>query len=391
LTNRGLGDLAKHTNVLCIVSSLCVGGAEKHAISLVNRLDPAAFKVHLCYLKPVEALLSQVRPEALSRTFCLNVETRFDRSAMYRLRDFIDANNIQVLVATNEYPMLYAICVRSRCQIAPKVIEVFHTTVFDRLKSRLQMLFYRPLFKRCDLLVYVSEKQREYWRRAGLRARRDIVIHNGVDLNRFRGFKDAEGQPDVRTQCGYASDDYVIAICATMRPEKAHADLLEALVKLRDRGIMAKALFIGDGPERATIERRCAELKLERSVHITGFQQDVRPFLAISDVVALTSHTIETFSIAALEAMAMGKPLVLSRIGGAEEQAVEGVNGYVFEPGDISTLTDRLAALQPVAVRERMGRASRLRVEELFSEDRMLEQFQCQIQSLAPRTVDRFT
>jgi len=372
-------------NVLCLVNSLCVGGAEKHTVNLANLLNTQTFNVHLGYLKPEEALLNHVREELATRTFCLHVGKRIDRAAVSRLREFIDSHDIDVIVATNEYPALYALLARRGAQRIPKLIEVFHTTQYLRFKSKLQMLLYRPVFKRCDLLVYVSEKQREYWRSKGLAGKRDIVIHNGVDLERFRDRSESSQREALRAKCGSSENDLLIGICAALRPEKAHRDLLLALARLRERGLSAKVLIVGDGPERSTIERTIAALNLGPCVFITGFKDDVRPYLAICDIIVLASHAIETFSIAALEAMAMGKPLVLTRIGGAEEQVIDGKNGFLYEPGDIEALTDKLAGLQLQSTRKRMGSASRERVESLFSESRMMEQFELQIQAFGRR------
>jgi len=374
-------------NVLCLVSSLGIGGAEKHTVNLANLLDAQTFNVHLGYLKPDEALLSHVRQELLRRTFCLHVGRRIDRKAVSRLREFIVSHDIDVIVATNEYPALYGLMARRGARRIPKLIAVFHTTQYLRFKSKLQMLLYRPIFKRCDLLVYVSEKQREYWRSKGLAGKDDIVIHNGVDLERFRDRSDPSQREAVRAQCGFSKDDLLIGICAVLRPEKAHRDLLLALARLRERGIPANVLIVGDGPERSAVEQTIAELKLGSFVFITGFKDDVRPYLAICDIVVLASHAIETFSIAALEAMSMGKPLVLTRIGGAEEQVIAGENGFLYQPGDIEALSENLAALQPEATRRRMGTAARARVESLFSESRMMEQFEHQIQAVVRRAV----
>jgi glycosyltransferase involved in cell wall biosynthesis len=343
------------------------------------------FNVHLAYLKPVEALLGQVSEELAERTFCLHVTKRLDLAAVSRLRTFIDSHEIEVIVATHEYPALYALMARRGARCIPKLIEVFHATGHLGLKSKLQMQLYRPVFKRCDLLVYVSEKQREYWHSKGFAAKRDMVIHNGVDLERFSDRSDASQRQALRAQCAFSTDDLLIGICAALRPEKAHGDLLRALSLLRERGIPAKALIVGDGPERAAIEQTIAALHLDGCVFITGFKDDVRPYLAICDVVVLASHAIETFSIAALEAMAMGKPLVLTRIGGAEEQVIDGKNGFLYEPGDIGALSEKLAALQSEPARKAMGMASRERVEALFSEGRMMEQFEAQIQTLGRR------
>jgi glycosyltransferase involved in cell wall biosynthesis len=89
----------------------------------------------------------------------------------------------------------------------------------------------------------------------------------------------------------------------------------------------------------------------------------------------LTSHAVETFSIAALESMALGKPLVMSHIGGAAEQVQSGVNGFLFEPGDIETLARHLAALADPQKRQTMGEAARQIVRGTFTVERMVAAF----------------
>jgi glycosyltransferase involved in cell wall biosynthesis len=101
-------------------------------------------------------------------------------------------------------------------------------------------------------------------------------------------------------------------------------------------------------------------------VSITGLVNDVRLALAACDVLVFASHS-ETFSIAALESMAMGKPIVMTDVGGASEQVIPGENGYLFRLGDVRALSGHLASLADRARRQRMGRRARSTVAEKFS------------------------
>ena len=368
--------------VLFLVSSLCVGGAEKHTVTLANLLSRELFAVSLGYLKPIENLLPLVQRDQIDDVLCLDVRRRLDWRAVSELRKFVVQKRIDTIVCTNEYPALYAWLACRPLRPTPRLVEVFHTTTFARLKEKLQMHLYRHVLRHFDLLVYVSDNQRAHWVARGLRAARDIVIHNGVDLTRFSKTFTPEEIADVRVSLGLRADDYVIGICAALRPEKAHEDLVTAIARLHANGIPAKGLFIGDGPQRAFIEAAIASAGLTDSIFITGSQLDVRPFLAACDVVTLTSHAVETFSIAALEAMAMGKPLVLTRIGGASEQVVAGLNGFLFEPGDVASLADHLQLLKEPAVQRSMGAESLKRVRQEFSETRMLQGFTEQLTRL---------
>jgi glycosyltransferase involved in cell wall biosynthesis len=357
--------------VLLAVSSLALGGAEKHAIALANLLDTSRFRLTLCCVRAGDTLAGELDASRLDAVLSLDVRQKFSWRAVEHLAREIDQQRIDIIVCANAYPVLYALAASLRARRSVRVVEVFHTTRPGSLKARARMLLNWILFRRCELLIYVSHAQRRYWRARGLRARRDVVIQNGVDIEHFTDRLTDAQRAQARAGFGFAPADYVIGLCATLRREKAHEDLLLALQRLRQEGIPAKALLIGDGPRRAHIEQRIAQLQLQGAVVITGYKPDVRPCIACCDVMTLTSHAVETFSIAALESMALGKPLVMSRIGGAAEQVQPGVNGLLFEPGDIATLARHLAALADPQVRQTMGEAARKIVRGAFTDERM--------------------
>jgi glycosyltransferase involved in cell wall biosynthesis len=366
--------------LLFIVNSLEVGGAEKQVVTLLNHLDSGHFRLHLAYLKPGDRLLKQLDTGKLDALTCCNVSRGVEPRAIRQLAGLIRAHGIDAVICTNMYSMLYGYLACSRTRPRPKLATVFHTTLLRNYKEKAQMLLYRQLFRRSDLLVYVSENQRDRWRDWGLRAAADAVVHNGIDVDYFSTERTPRHE-HLRASLGLTEEDYVIGLCSGLRPEKAHGDLLHALAQLRGRGIPAKALLIGDGLERSRIESLTAELGLRGHVIITGLQEDVRPYIACCDVMTLVSHT-ETFSLAALESMALGKPLVMSDIGGASEQVVHGQTGLLFEPHDIAALTEQLTALRSAALRTRMGAAAERRVRELFSLRTMTSGFTAQVSRL---------
>jgi glycosyltransferase involved in cell wall biosynthesis len=373
--------------LLFIVNSLEVGGAEKQVVTLLNHLDSSHFRLHLAYLKPRDRLLPQLDTGKLDTLTCCNVTRGVEPRAIRQLADLIRAHRIDAVICTNMYSMLYGYLACSRIRPRPKLATVFHTTLLRTYKEKAQMLLYRHLFRRSDLLIYVSENQRDRWRDWGLRAAADAVVQNGIDVDYFSTARTPRHE-HFRASLGLTEADYVIGLCSGLRPEKAHGDLLHAIARLRDRGIPAKALLIGDGPERPRIESLSSELGLREHVVITGLQEDVRPYIACCDVMTLVSHT-ETFSLAALESMALGKPLVMSDIGGASEQVVHGQTGLLFEPHDIAALTEQLITLESAALRARMGAAAERRVRELYSLRTMTSGFTAQVSRLleGPRVV----
>lgn len=360
-------------NLLFIVNSLTFGGAEKHVVSLVNTLDTARFRLSLAYLKKDETLLAQLdRKRVEGGVFCCDVSKKIDLRAATQLATKIRDDGIDIVVCTNNYSLLYGWLARMRSGRRPRIVEVFHTTAIESTKGRLQMLFYRPIFLASHMLVYVCETQRNYWRARGLRARRDAVIHNGIDIEHFTDRCTQQEKNRLRERYGLCAGDYVVGLCAAMRPEKAHGDLLQAVARLRSSGLQIKCLLIGDGPERPKIEAQIAAMGLAPHVRITGFIEDVRPAIAACDAMAIVSHHIETFSIAALEAMALGKPMVMSMIGGAAEQIRHGENGYLYSRGDIPALAEALHKLSDRQLCRKMGARARSIVAGRFSVQAMV-------------------
>ena len=350
-----------------ITGSLVHGGAERQAITLANRLAERGHECHAIYVKNDPSQLSRLHLASPSGIRCLHAARYFDVRALSHLNAQLGRLAPQAILATNPYALMYA----SLANPGAPLLVTLHSTYIRSLKEQLQMVAYRPFFWAAAAAVFVCERQRRHWLARGLFGRRNRVIYNGVDLEHWQP---GNGAP-LRRALGFAPDDYVIGLSAVLRPEKNPAQLVAAVAELCKRGLPARALFIGDGPERAAVESVARKLRVEDRVVISGLQEDVRPFLSACDVVALTSFT-EAFSLAAIEAMALGRPVVHPDVGGAAEMIHSGQDGWLFPVGDTDTLVDRLAVLADPVVRARMGENARVSVASRFSERAMVERYE---------------
>lgn len=359
--------------ILFVTGDLGHGGAERQTITLANRLAERGHDCHLAYVKSADG-----QRERLSfDPFPLRAQRYLDFAALRALSDLIEKTNPTHVVAANEYAMLYARLATWGKDVPLTV--TFHATVLQTLKERLKMLYYRPLFWSADWLVFVCEAQRRYWKRRRLTGRRTDVIYNGIDTGHWRMEEGARAI--MRRALGFAEGDLVVALPAVLRPEKNPVQLVEAVALARRRGVPARALFIGDGPMRPVIEARAQELGIAAETVITGLQQDVRPLLAAADVAALCSHS-EALSLAALEALALGRPVLHAAVGGAAEMIEPGRNGYLFAPGDTPALVEYLTQLADPALRRRMAAPARATVELRFSERTMVERYEIGLEEL---------
>ena len=158
-----------------------------------------------------------------------------------------------------------------------------------------------------------------------------------------------------------------------MTAVKRTDDILVAFKRLRDEGVDAVLCLVGDGPDRPQLERRAHELGVIRDTLFLGYQEDVAPFYAAFDALVLPSSN-EGTPVSAIEALAAGRPVVATRVGGVPDVVQEGRDGFLVEPGDTDGLADRLAELaRDPALRERMGGAGRERVLPRYAVERLVD------------------
>ena len=372
--------------VLIFAPGLPVGGAERHALDLRLRLSERGFHTDLLVHG---RRLSDTMLEAPGSEGAVLLRARgmSDPGGWLRTRRALRAMRPDVVFGVNQAPAIVTAVLRATGATSTRVACIFHTTLMAP-KDRSRLPLFRAALPALDALVYVSENQRRYWRDQGLRARRDPAIRNGVDLARFRP---AEGdRTGAKAAAGVDPGGFVIGMLAALRVEKNHLMMVEAVARLRAQGLPACGLFVGDGPLRPAIEARAAELGVAGHVRLAGEQQDVRPFIAAFDVGALCSTGVETFSLAALELLATGVPMLMSDIGGASEIIEEGVNGFLFDPADLDGLVERLARTADPARLARMRAAARPSVER-FHVDRMTDAYAALIDDMLanPRRGDR--
>jgi glycosyltransferase involved in cell wall biosynthesis len=373
---------------LFLTGSLVHGGAERHSITLVNRLAERGHECHAVYVKNDPSQLARLHGAASVR--CLHARRYLDFASLREFCFLIKELDPAVIVAANPYALMYAWIALRAARVRAPLVVTFHTTAPRSAKDWLKLLYYRPLFWSADCAVFVCEAQRRYWRRRGLWARRNEVIYNGVDTEQWEPLP-ANARAAIRRMLGFSETDFVIGMSAVLRPEKNPLQLVDALARLRHRGIPARALFIGDGEMRPALEARARAAGVAGELLIAGFQNDVRPLVSACDAMALCSTSIETFSLAALESMALGRPVVHAALGGAAEMIRPGHDGWLFPVGDTGALVARLAGLADRGVRARMGANARETAEARFSERAMVDRYESTLQELALKRSRRET
>jgi glycosyltransferase involved in cell wall biosynthesis len=367
----GVGPL----RALFVLNSLNVGGSETKTVRLVNALLQRELPSGVAYLNAPDVLRATLDPRA--PVWRLERRGKLSFTALNALRRLMREQQPQVVLAVSLYPALYVALAAAGLRTRPRLVASVNTTDF-RDGRRWEPSFYAPILRRFDQLIYGCELQRDRWRRLQPAGEgRSRVIYNGVDTEHFAAQITAAERAEARSQLGLPASAFVIGSVGRLAPEKNQAALVDALGQLRQMGVDAHLALAGEGRMRPQLEARIAAAGLAPHATLLGLQSDVRIVLTAIDVFVLPSTRVETFSNAALEAMSMQRPVVLSRIGGAAEMVEDGVEGFTIELEELDAqLAPTLARLYgDRALRETMGRNARMRVEKQFSLGAMLDQY----------------
>lgn len=358
--------------VLFLLAGLDIGGSEKKTVFLANTLSRSGYDISVAFLSGSAPLRAELDKNILIAS--LGRRGKISIGAVKRLSDMIAAQGTDVIVCMNLYPLLYAYLAEFITKNArPKIAVCINICDLYRTRDQFAMVVYRRLVNWANAVVFGCNQQRLQWQnRYGIDNPNVRVIYNGVDTKYFcPSFP--RGQVRNRLMLG---DSFIIGTIGRLAPEKNQAALIRdtASFLLTDTPIH---LFIaGEGPQRDRLEGLASDLSVTRYCHFLGSARDVRPILADMDVFILPSKSVETFSNAALEAMAMGIPVVLSDVGGAAEMVLNGESGFVVEKhrtGHIRLIVEKLR--NDPSLRSALGKAGRRRVEDNFNATKMVDEY----------------
>ena len=363
--------------IVFLMSSLTIGGSEKKVSKVANHLVQSGWTVEVAYLNsPCD--LADSFSSSIKQT-CFHRRQKLDVATIFRLRHFLLARRPAIIIVVNLFPLLYLYL--SGClarQQAFRTVALINKTNYRKaIVDRFRALFYQRVLKRLDHIVFGAGYQRDLWEATyALRDVNSTVIYNGVDTDYFSPKALIESRANIRASLGIDCSDLVLVTVARFRPVKNLSLLLDAVNALRVEYPQIKVILVGDGPERTRLEYAADQLGVKPLLRFTGSQQDVRPMLLAGDLFVLTSES-ETFPNAALEAMSMGKAVILPKIGGCPEMVSEGINGWFFSAGSATSLCQcvRNATNDPTKIRT-MGRAARQSVLERFPMREMLRKFE---------------
>jgi len=356
--------------VLHLRSSATISGPERQILQLAEPLRRRGFELGLLLLhrrkgapSPLHPLIHEARSEGIE-AHTLHVDVRFSPQAISSIARRLKEGGFPLL-HTHEYKSdLFGLLATRLAGVKAVASARGYTDSTPPLR----------LYKYIDLIVLrffslvmaVSEDLRRQLISAGLREEKVITLHDGIDVAAFASGAKERGK-ELRRLLVDLEGQPLIAIVGRLSPEKGHRYFLESAKIIQALRPEAKFLILGEGPLRAELEGLAARLGVKEAVSFLGYQRDVAGYMAASDLVVLSSLR-EGLPNALLEALALGKAVVASRVGGIPEVIRDGETGFLVPPKEPQRLAERvLWLLEKPEEATKMGERGRVRVVSAFS------------------------
>lgn len=368
--------------IAIVLNGLYVGGAEKFGISLANRFAAAGIRSHLVLFREMDSPLRNQIDERV-KLITIRRTSKYDFIKHRAFDAEMVSRNITRVVIIGLLPLFLTRIFRWGRNMPYRAFLSLHSTIPASTFIYLQNLFFLRFAQKQDQVMFICKAQQEFYRKHYFfNPAQQVVIYNGVDTDWYNP-TEFQTSRDIRKELNIPQDDPVILLVATLRPEKGHADAIRALQVLHQQypsWNRTHLLCLGGGAETymQQLKNQAADQQLSEFVHFAGNQNDVRPFQKISTLFTLTSFSVETFSIAALEAMSFGLPASLTRIGGAAEMIQEGVNGSLSEARNPASIAD---SWNRILINPPKAETVRKKVQQEFSLNGMFAAYDALLQS----------
>jgi len=352
-----------------------MGGAEKFLITLSNHLYKRNYRPHIILLSNDDMLIGELNP--FIPVYQVTKKTRYDLTISKRVNTLIDSIDPNIIMCVNTYAY-FLTRIGQLFSNKKSIVLSPHSTIPFSWYNYFQNLIYLRFVQESDQILYLCEAQRLFLKKTyKIPKHQNSIVYNGVDTQYFNPIMIQHNtEESLRKTLGINPEDKVIVQVARLQKEKCHSDAIMALSFLKSQkfetGTHLVIVGTGNSSYVSALKALVQKEDLNDFVHFVGSQSDVRPYLFMSDLFTLTSES-ETFSIAALEAMSMGLPVVLTDVGGAKEMVVSGLNGLLVKPHNSKELA---AAWKTVFQSNLQSKKIRNHVIEKFSIQSMIDHYE---------------
>jgi len=353
--------------VLHLIDTTGPGGAETVFTSLLRALQGTEFR-NLVVLRGEGWVADKVRSIGIE-PHIIDSKGSFNISYLKALKSLVTSNEVNLihshLLGSNVYGALLAL-ITGRPMIA-----TFHGAVDVAAGERFLRAKFAIIGWGASAIVCVSKRlQRELTDRSILPSQKLKLIYNGVDPELF----DVGSVSSLRDELGLSRDSLLVVSIGNIRPAKGYQHLVEAAIRLSEYDRNTHFVVVGHQRESLFNDLKAQILRAPRqpNIHWLGFREDVRDILQQADIFLLPSVS-EGFSIATVEAMMAGIPVIATRSGGPEEILDDQSTGYLIPVEDPDAIVRAIQKLKNPLVRQSLINSAREKANDRFSLASMLQ------------------
>jgi glycosyltransferase involved in cell wall biosynthesis len=346
--------------VVHLVETLKIGGLERVVATIATGLSPDEYQVQVWCAASGGSIADDLKANGIEVKI-LGITSYYNPMGFFRLARMLRLVKPDI-VHTHTYFVNTLGRIAAKLARVPVLFTHVHSTYWEYSKRN---LFIEKILSRfTERIICCSKAVQEFViSHEGINRAKVVTIYNGVQIQ-----AKAFNAHEIRKKLTLNADDVVIVTVGSLYPHKGHRYFIEALSLLKKDETSIKYLIVGDGPLRGTLEEQARMAGLEHVIRFLGEKKDIGEVLFVADIFVLPSCAREGLGLGILEAMAYGKPVIATSIGGIPEAVGDGETGLLVPPNDATALAGALhVLLYDKARRESMGREGTRRFELKFT------------------------
>jgi len=342
--------------VFHLVDTMELGGLERVVSNLAQGLDRKKYKVEVCCIVSGGV----VREELLQKgttVHVLSIQEYGKWKNIKKLALQLKKSGVHIVHMHGAFAQKIGVIAALIAGVPCKIVHI-HTTFYNL--NWKNVLIDKLLRNFVDRIIYISESCLESFKKEGYKnGKKSVIIYNGV--------RTPVNNEEIEKENGF-----VCAVVASLSSHKGHEYLLRAIHQIKNDDACIKLWIIGDGPLKGELVNLVQELDISDQVEFFGIRRDVGNLLSEIDIFILPSLR-EGMSLALAEAMAHGKAIIASNVGGIPEIIKDGKTGLLVEPANVEKIVEKICRLTyDYELRKNLGRQARLAYERRFTLDIMI-------------------
>ena len=363
--------------VAVIITKLELGGAQKVAISICEKLDKTKFETVL--ICGCGGILDEETKNKVRVIFVKNLIREInpikDLKALYSIYKILKQEKPAIVHTHSSKAGIIGRLAARLCGIK-NIVHTIHGFSFNDTQS----FFKKNLFiflekagaKISKYLIPVSVENTTKGLKNNIGKKEQYhYIRLGVDINNFKNFR---GVPSLKKELNITEQDVLVTTIGPFKPQKNLPDFIKTAKNISEKHKNFKFVIVGDGTLRPDFEKLIKEYNISNNIFLIGWRRDISNILNSSDIFVMTSLW-EGLPISTIEAMCCGLSPIVNDVDGQREIVKDTINGFLIKPYDTDTMVEKILLLaEDKTLRLNMGKTAKETIDETFSTDYMIKQ-----------------